>query len=754
MSPQPSPTETSPPRDELSTDDNELVGVEQISKTLFRLTLTRANRADILSYGASKLDDNQEEAELLLENLQRWAPGEFAGSFARRSAAAVVEDTTLRVICSSEGGPFDPGFRIREYLAVSYCWHSEKWLPLSSPDDDGPDDDGPGAEEVGRRKDQVASPWPIFGHFAEALLKERAHPREGIWMDQLCINQDDDAEKQRAIAAMDVIYKSCRKMVVLLEDVELSEDEVRIAAKYELSPENFDVKTGRDSVDTADFPALFSFYDTVERARWWQRAWCFHEFVVIEPWTDKRHSPLDKTVVIMGSPNGGTVSIPFITVQRILVIAIQNRPYTRSDLSVLKSHLSGLSNDLSPYRDESRRTAGTMRTSIAGQYNAVASKGCSIATDRLAVIINMSGLSITYTGRALDEEEVYVFAVALALAAGETSPLSSIGSKDVMLHGRPSWISWTGAPEDLAVPRDMALPRFTLNTLPGIHRISSYEFELDMIFFNSLPHQPTEDDIRATYDIFPDLIRGTLPAQKVGQPGPQFFGDEQLDPYRRALLALAMGLQPSCMGRLWTAIYRDIVKVKLDTVMFNTLEPNQGLLPQARAFLSHISALAQPPVDNGEVDEGHAEQNFDLEAATFFLTCLTDNRTLNYLGFLPSRLQCAAAGAQALVSNVRFNSHFSSRDLRELRGAIPTALVGPDCLPYRMWILKPVQTDSSSDGGGIGDGGSSDDAAGEPRHWRVVGKAMLLGEPDLYAELESHSGGGVLTMKRNQVIVG
>lgn len=256
MSPQPLLIETSPPRDGLATDDDEVLRVEQISKTLFRLTLTRSNRADLLSYGASRLDDNREEAELLLGNLQRWAPGEIAGSFARRSAAAVLDDTVLRVICSSEGGvPFDSGFCIRQYLAVSYCWHSPIWPPP---------DAGLG---------EIAYPWPILGRFAEALLKERGHPREGIWMDQLCINQDDDAEKQRAIAAMDIIYKSCRRLVVLLEDVELSEDEVRICVDYELSPENFDVKTGLDSLDKADLPVFFSFHDTIGRAKWWQRAW-------------------------------------------------------------------------------------------------------------------------------------------------------------------------------------------------------------------------------------------------------------------------------------------------------------------------------------------------------------------------------------------------------------------------------------------------------------------------------------------------
>lgn len=180
--------------------------------------------------------------------------------FARRTAASVLDDTPLRVICSSETGvPFSSDFQIHQYLAVSYYWHSDEWPP--------PPDDRSGAG-IGRPKDKVARPWPIFKRFAEAIMRERCHPREGIWMYQLCINQSDEAEKQQAIAAINLIYKSCWKLVVLLEDVELIEDEIRISVKY-------DLYANKDLIplDNADVPAFLSFLDTVGQARWWQRTW-------------------------------------------------------------------------------------------------------------------------------------------------------------------------------------------------------------------------------------------------------------------------------------------------------------------------------------------------------------------------------------------------------------------------------------------------------------------------------------------------
>lgn len=481
---------------------------------------------------------------------------------------------------------------------------------------------------------------------------------------------------------------------------------------------------------------------------------------MVEPWTDERHHPHRNTVFIVGSPGGGTVSVSFLTVQRILSLAIQNQPYARPIPPGLAPYLAGLADKLSPYRDELMRKPGSMRASVSAQYNAVASTGCTVATDRLAVMINLNGLSIAYTGRSITEQEAYFFGVVLSLAAGEESPLWCISPQDIMLHSRPSWVSRPPAPEDVT------LPRFTLKTLPGVHRISMHELELDMVFFDSAFQQPTEEEIHMTKEVFPDLIRSTpLPFKTdMNADRMQYHTDEQVDPVRRAFLATAMGLQPACLSRLWTAIYRDIVEATFDEGMFNALEPNQDLVPQARKFLSHIRTPAQSSPRNSEGKEEHCEdQKFTLDAALFFLTWLTDQRTFSYLGLLPFRVQCATTGAQALVSNVTVNSHFSLNKINEIRAAIPPALVGSSCLPLRLWLLQPVRMmGDDGDGGGVGvsDSTGSEDIDGAARRWRVVGKAMLLGEPDLNAELESYNDGGdgeketVLTLRRNQVIVG
>ncbi|RYP43287.1 hypothetical protein DL768_010000 [Monosporascus sp. mg162] len=717
------------PQSAICGDDNDVLRVEQITDALFKLTLTRRNRSDLLSYGISNLDRNRGEAELVLRNLSRWAPpGTLAASFSLRTAEGIL-DTPFRLMCASESGiPLDGGFRIRQYLAVSYCWHSDAWPP-----------EGPARE--------VAHPWPISGRFAEAVLRERGHPREGVWIDQLCIRQEDEDEKRRAIAAMDIIYKSCRKVLVLLEDVVLTEDEIGICTKYDMYSGLLDAMKRPDE---EDMPAFSSFLAKVGQARWWQRSWCFHEFVVVEPWSDKRHHVLHNTTFIMGSP-GGTVSVNFLTVQNILSRAIHHAPHNRPPPPQLTPYLAGLDNKVSPYRDAPTRKVGSMRASILAQYNAVAATGCTMAADRLSVMINLNSLSIAYTGPDISRDEVYFLSVVLALAAGEEESLTILTPHAVILQGQPSWVSGP------STPGDVTLPRFTLKSFTGIHRVSMHSLELDLVFFNSPLRQPTEGEVAATYGVFPDLIRSTPPPWKTGQRTDRlvYSPDEELDVRRRSFLAVAMTLDAASLRRLWVAVYRDIVKTRFDTGMFAELKPNEALRQQARDFVSRILAAPASSPSYPARNRDFEDSDLDLETiALFFLTWVTDPRTFYYLGYLPLRARCTTAGDQALVSNVTINSHFSLADVGRIQAVIPTALLGSSCLPLRLWLLQPV---AAGDGDGEQEQGRI--GGGEPGRWRVVGKAMLLGEPNLEAELDSRGGGDdaketTLTLRRNQVIVG
>ncbi len=65
-----------------------------------------------------------------------------------------------------------------------------------------------------------------------ALANERISEEEGLWIDQLCIDQRNKEEKGVAIAAMDVIYRGARVVVVALADVEISWDKQTFLRGY------------------------------------------------------------------------------------------------------------------------------------------------------------------------------------------------------------------------------------------------------------------------------------------------------------------------------------------------------------------------------------------------------------------------------------------------------------------------------------------------------------------------------------------
>lgn len=66
----------------------------------------------------------------------------------------------------------------------------------------------------------------------KAVLDECQPSSEGLWVDQLCIIQEDEEEKEVTISAMDAIYKSARLVVIALQDIEVSEAEEAELRKY------------------------------------------------------------------------------------------------------------------------------------------------------------------------------------------------------------------------------------------------------------------------------------------------------------------------------------------------------------------------------------------------------------------------------------------------------------------------------------------------------------------------------------------
>ena len=669
---------------------------EPLGRDLFKLTLSEENKAELFEYGTTKLTQSQHETSSVLQNLARWDPA-TRSLFDLRSASTIL-DTPFRLIFpNSDISSFDEtGFYVRQYMAVSYCWRSDDFLPK-------------GYERHGD--------WPVSKAFSDAIIDEKDHPRVGIWMDQLCIDQASTEDKRKSVAAMDIIYRSCIRLLVLLEDVFLDEEEVALCSKYDrLNPDfKFD-PAWRPPPD--EHTVFASFYNKVKAARWWGRAWCFHEFNVNEPWNHNRqtHEIHNATFITYG-PAGSTVKIKWFTLH-----------YVMSSVPSMIILADRRGQEIFNSIDIGDREPG-WRGSIVARHNAVGTKGSMYLKDKISILINMSGLGLAYRGGAVEsKDEVLYISTLLALATGERYPLTMFDGRVMpRLNDMSTWLQRN------LVADDITIPKFKLGGLHGIHRITMEEIELDMVFLPSPASWQgvTDDDLHITSDIFPRIIPTTRPATHGLLPETYLSAsesDEDLDKARRRFLAGCILNGHTFVARLWAQLNEDVVGPNYNQGLYKDLVVNPSLFAAAQRLMAHLLPTStlpgiQPP------------STFTLEDAHLFLTWLTDPRSMFYICILTYRIQCAIDGSCAFSTQASCNEHFNDGPFEEVQAAVPIDLLRETCIPLRIWLLRP------------------DKANKEGSRWKLAGKAMLLGEPDLMAEAKASEGRDNAVVALRRVVV-
>jgi hypothetical protein len=89
------------------------------------------------------------------------------------------------------------------------------------------------------------------------------------------------------------------------------------------------------------------------------------------------------------------------------------------------------------------------------------------------------------------------------------------------------------------------------------------------------------------------------------------------------------------------------------------------------------------------------------------------------------------------ITSLTVNEYFHDGPDREIQVAVPMHLLKASCVPLRVWILRPAKGDQVKE------------------KWRIVGKALLLGEPDLLTEATENAGEpGAKVILRERTIVG
>jgi hypothetical protein len=541
---------------------------EAIDNELFTLTLTYGNKKELFGESISKLVQGADQSTSILENLNKWNP-DVAANFTPRSSSTILE-TPFRLVFPKSALPSfkETGLYVRQYIAISYCWHSDEFL-----------------SEGGEGN----SSWPIRKQFVDAILADKDHPREGIWMDQICIDQSDPLNKGKSIASMDVIYRSCIRLVILLEDVFLDEQEAALHEKYDLTDMAIKSKWIPNDKNRGTYA---TFYHKINASRWWQRAWCLHEFSVNDPWTTKRQAHrIHNATFIVNGPNGSTVKIKWWDLQCIFGSALDILSIVDNDIMISFNGqyiFSAVERGIE--WDDS-----TSRRSIMARHFGVNRQGSTYLADRLSVIMNMCGIGLAYVGpEPRTGHEVLYLSSLLALASGEVHPLTMINSESILLGNKPTWlaqVSGTG---------DTSIHKFAVRHVNGIHRICMEDIELDMIFFN-YPLDPVKD-LSCTYRIFPSVIPITQPKRRLSGESEgiatSVYSDTIVDESQRRFLAGCIRNGYLFTARLWEQLRRDVVipYYNDNTGVFEPLAPNPLLKDAARVLLAQLSPVSASSV--------------------------------------------------------------------------------------------------------------------------------------------------------------
>lgn len=277
---------------------------------------------------------------------------------------------------------------ITGFIAISYCWHSADWqtIPQLTP----------------------TTEFPLANEMWQFIMHQMLLGNEGVWIDQICIKQDDEVEKMSAISAMDLVYRNARVVVIVLEDISLTTNEWEAMTCF------YPFVTHDDSGKSEVWQLARSFLQAANiilSSRWFTRAWCNHEFLC------NRNSEL-------------LIFVKTIGIQRYKLRTLLNTILATSIItpfnfvSLVSSRLSALDRLTQDYASTglSSDASGKNHWEV---FRHCLSMRCSNEYDKLSIFLNLAETGLAYTSKPTDGLLVLFYSASLvALAAGDVDFLS------------------------------------------------------------------------------------------------------------------------------------------------------------------------------------------------------------------------------------------------------------------------------------------------------------------------------------------
>jgi hypothetical protein len=456
---------------------------------------------------------HDEAGATFLTDLQRLAPS-VAKNFLSRPS--IRDDAAFRLINDAylEG-------EAESYIAMSYVWYKvsrDTPKKLVSPVGDLPFGWIQTVEQV---------PLPTTKGMFQAVLNER-RTGEGLWFDQVCINQEDENEKAIAVGSMDSIYKNARLVVAALDDVSVTVEELQYLEQYYHQyvfsdlPLDQHPNRGLNPPVMQQYPWLRSFVERVLGSMWFERAWCAHELrmgrshVFLVPCEIEDGEESAYTVVRFT----GTFFVHMLVLASEVITSSATQQQIRSLLRLFSKPYPDYGQEALAVRDPYQKPRPSLLQSLVPTISEIFSmkaggnprlpeymRRLDANRDKTSIVLNVSGIPLVLRPpsplqRPAIEDECLRQLLLVGLATRDPVTLCTTGAP-LRLHDGS--ISWLCKPTPLDQPSTYStpppvFPRTGNNTITQGSDGQAEYVQLDLIFLD-LPHrtQPNPN--------FPAIVR-------------------------------------------------------------------------------------------------------------------------------------------------------------------------------------------------------------------------------------------------------
>jgi hypothetical protein len=592
----------------------------------------------------------------------------------------VLGRLNLRMICSDPAPP-----EISSFIVVSYCWHSADWASALA-------------------ADPIAKGWEVSRPMVDAIMSLRKSTEEGVWLDKVCIDQNDARDKIVHIGGMDLIYRSARRVIILLEDVQLDYDDevagITYARMYQdmadaVATQKLEGQERSDFLDTY-FPemerklesegnpintaAAKRFAIRLMTARWFSRAWCAHESRVAV------HRRVDNPLFLCYGHDGRVLQFEFRAIHYIAMRLSDTDPAP----SFMGKDVSSAMNDANPttlrqlWWRMSKLHGGVGPNSSSMQHVVnLFNFGCLKKGDLMSIALNTSGLPLYYKGDASTLEDVIWMFSLLVLATGDALPLLMEGEKLMITDdGQKEKISWALRPHQGLISGSIPIMAPS-----SITAATKGYIELDLFAFESLPMPTSPKSFETAEILIEEHDLQTLAHTMLEESDEQVQRTYQLmktalnrarghdGPLRIFVQSwIAYGLDT---GLTWAMRLPDVMRKDTTDSWVNGAMGEYGdprLTAAATSLLKHFP--------EGQVADAEQHRVYVANLVKF-LTCVLDPR-LSFFTVNPRRLPCGD-GDHAITQSQSNRSWI----------AVPVAITHLPSWQKRAWVVEPFDPSAS-----------------------------------------------------------